>query len=84
MAVQDRGTIEAFEQAVTALDEVVECRRMFGRPDYLVSVAVADLDAYERFYMAELTTLPGVARTSSQFTMKVVKAPNQALLASLR
>lgn len=72
MARQDRGTIEAFEAAVAHLEDVVACRRMFGQPDYLLWVEVADLAAYERLYMTALTDLPGVARTNSQFTMKVV------------
>ncbi len=74
MAVQDRPTIEAFEAEVRRLDEVVHCRRMFGSPDYVLWIAVADLDAYERLYMARLTGLPGVARTNSQFTMKTIKS----------
>jgi len=73
MAIQDRATIEAFEAAVTQIDEVTECRRMFGHPDYLLWISTSDLDAYERLYIDELTSLPGVARTNSQFTMKTVK-----------
>jgi Lrp/AsnC family leucine-responsive transcriptional regulator len=41
--------------------------------DYLLWVATADLEAYERLCMARLTGLPGVARNHSQFTMKTVK-----------
>ncbi|MGW6459184.1 Lrp/AsnC family transcriptional regulator [Streptomyces sp. NPDC055078] len=74
LAVQDRATIETFETEVRLLDEVVHCRRMFGQPDYVLWIAVADLDAYERLYMAKLTELPGVARTNSQFTMKTIKS----------
>jgi Lrp/AsnC family transcriptional regulator, leucine-responsive regulatory protein len=73
MMVKDRSTIEAFEAEVAGLDEVIECRRMFGDPDYLLWVAVADADAYERFYMSKLADLPGVARMNSQFTMKTIK-----------
>ena len=74
MAVQDRkATMEAFEAEVAAIEEVTECRRMFGDPDYLLWVAVADLDAYERLYMRKLVGLPGVARTTSQLTLKTVK-----------
>ena len=47
--------------------------RMFGVPDYIVRVAVADAVAYEAFYMNELAELPGVGRVNSQFTMKLVK-----------
>jgi DNA-binding Lrp family transcriptional regulator len=74
MAVQDRETTEAFEDAVGRMDEVIECRRMFGQPDYLVFVAVADPEAYERVLLTKLAALPGVARTNSQLTMKLVKA----------
>jgi DNA-binding Lrp family transcriptional regulator len=74
MMVKDQRTIEAFEALIQELDEVVECRRMFGDPDYLIWVATADIKAYELFYMNKLTHLPGVARMSSQITMKSVKS----------
>lgn len=74
MLDQRRETIEAFESAVSAVDDVVHCRRMFGSPDYLVHVATADIESYERLYMTRLVGLPGVARTNSQFTMKIIKA----------
>src|SRR6186713_1356204 len=50
-ADKDRATVEAFEAGIAALDEVVECQRMFGLPDYVIRVAVADQAAYESFYM---------------------------------
>jgi Lrp/AsnC family leucine-responsive transcriptional regulator len=74
MATGDRkATMEAFEAGVAAIEEVVECRRMFGDPDYLLWVAVEDLQAYEQLYMGKLVGLPGVARTTSQLTLKTVK-----------
>ena len=78
MAMQDRGTLEAFEAEIGTIDEITECRRMFGQPDYLMWIAVASMADYERLYMAKLTCLPGVARTNSQFTMKVVKGGARA------
>jgi DNA-binding Lrp family transcriptional regulator len=70
---KDRTAIEAFETQIRELDEVLECHRMFGLPDYLIRVAVADLGAYETFYMGKLADLPGVSRLNSQFTMKTIK-----------
>jgi len=78
MAIQDRGTLDAFEAEISKIDEITECRRMFGQPDYLMWIAVASMADYERLYMAKLTSLPGVARTNSQFTMKVVKGGARA------
>jgi len=74
LSAQDRRTVEEFERRIAAMDAVVECRRMFGVPDYAIRVAVADKDAYEAFYMSELAELPGLGRINSQFTMKLVKA----------
>jgi DNA-binding Lrp family transcriptional regulator len=71
---KDRATVEGFEERIAKLEPVIECRRMFGVPDYIVRVAVADAAAYEAFYMSELAELPGIGRVNSQFTMKVVKA----------
>jgi len=73
LAVKDRATVEEFERRIAAMDAVLECRRMFGVPDYIIRVAVADTAAYEAFYMSELAELPGVGRVNSQFTMKLVK-----------
>ena len=73
LTLKDRATVEAFEAGVAAFDEVVECRRMFGVPDYVMLVAVADQAEYESFYMNKLAELPGLARVNSQFTMKMVK-----------
>jgi DNA-binding Lrp family transcriptional regulator len=74
LAMKDRATVEAFEAGVAALDEVAECRRMFGVPDYVIRVLVADHGAYESFYMNKMGELPGLARVNSQFTMKLVKS----------
>jgi Lrp/AsnC family transcriptional regulator, leucine-responsive regulatory protein len=73
LTIKDRATVEAFEAGVASFEEVLECRRMFGIPDYVIRVAVADQHAYEAFYMNKLAELPGLARVNSQFTMKMVK-----------
>src|SRR3954462_10522427 len=73
LLLRNRETIEAFEAAVTPLDEVIEAQRMFGDPDYLIRVAVADADAYEHFLINTFADLPGLARMTSHFTMKTIK-----------
>jgi Lrp/AsnC family leucine-responsive transcriptional regulator len=75
---KDRATVEEFERKIAEMDAVLECRRMFGVPDYVVRVAVADAAAYEAFYISELAELPGVGRVNSQFTMKLVKGGGPA------
>jgi Lrp/AsnC ligand binding domain len=51
----------------------VAVRRLFGQPDYLVQVAVADARAYEAFLTGKLIGLPALNRTVSHQTMKRLK-----------
>jgi DNA-binding Lrp family transcriptional regulator len=51
---------------------VRHAERLFGDPDYLVRVATADIDSYQRLRDEKLATLPGVQRLSSTIVMKRV------------
>lgn len=77
---QTRTTVDRFEAALVALEQVVDAKRMFGAPDYHVIVAVKDLPAYEKFVIDQLMTLPGLARLQSRFPMKTITSHPQPLL----
>ncbi|MER6141994.1 Lrp/AsnC family transcriptional regulator [Streptomyces sparsogenes] len=70
---QDRKSFEEFEDTVASFEEVIEFRRMYGRPDYFIRVAVADHAAYEAFLTGKLSGLPAVRRLESHLTMKEIK-----------
>lgn len=65
--------VEAFEQRVAAMDEVIEFRRMYGRPDYIIRVRVADARAYEEWLMTRFHVHQTVSGVDSRITMKVIK-----------
>ena len=76
---KDRATFEAFEDAVAALEEVVEIRRMFGLPDYLLRIATDSIESYETFVSTKLGDVPGMDKLDSHITMKLIKAPEQLI-----
>jgi len=65
--------LAAFEDAVLAIPEVMECYLMSGEFDYLLRVVVADMADFERIHKTELTRLPGVARVNSSFAIRTVQ-----------
>ena len=73
LVAKDLATVEAFEDRVAAMSEVAELRRMFGIPDYVIRVQVADLAAYERWLTTQLMGDPAIARVDSRITMKTIK-----------
>jgi len=69
---QKRDTLVAFEEAVEHVPEVMECYLMSGDADYLVRVLVRDANDYERVHREVLSSLPGVTRLVSSFTIRRV------------
>ena len=70
---QSAEILARFEAELVALDEVVEARRTFGAPDYLVLVGTKDLAAYEALVATKLFALPGLGRLQSRFPMATIK-----------
>ncbi|MEZ0447609.1 Lrp/AsnC family transcriptional regulator [Cellulomonas sp. ICMP 17802] len=67
-----RASIEAFEDAVAEVPQVLLAQRLFGDPDYLLRVIARDLPDFQRLYDDHLSTLPGVQRVASTLVMKSV------------
>lgn len=72
LASQAEGALTAFETAVSAVPEVMECYLMTGGSDYLLRLVVRDVDDLERVHAKEPTRLPGVNRVSSSVAMRTV------------
>ena len=68
---QSQPGLEAFENAVRKVPEVMECYLMTGEHDYLLRLVVADMADFERLHQ-HLTRLPSVARVQSSFAMRIV------------
>jgi len=72
LSSQSEAALTAFETAVAAVPEVMECYLMTGGSDYLLRLVVRDVDDLERVHAKELTRLPGVNRVSSSVAMRAV------------
>lgn len=65
--------LEAFEQAVRAEPQVLDCYYVAGSNDYLIRFAYRDAEDLERFHTEVLMRLPGVARSNSMLVLRTVK-----------
>ena len=72
----DRHTPERFanfDQAVSALPEVLECLLITGQDaDYQLKVAVQDMDAYQTLLLNKITRIEGVTGVHSSFVLRQV------------
>lgn len=69
---QTEAALDAFERAVAASPDILECHLMAGDYDYLLRVAVADSADCERLHRKQLAAFPHVARIRSHFTLRRV------------
>ena len=70
---QSKESLAAFEKRISEHDEVMECYLMTGDSDYLIRVAVADMDALEKFILEQLTPIAGIEKIRSSFALKQVR-----------
>ena len=70
---QAKKDLQAFEETVTQWPEVMECYLMTGDFDYLIRVAVPDLNAYQRFLDSRLTPVEGIDKLRTSFSLKQVR-----------
>ncbi len=74
--VLDRSTPDsfaAFEEAVIAMTEVLDCNLVAGDFDYLLKIRVRDMADFNTLHSKMLIALPGVRQIRSFFVMKEVK-----------
>jgi len=70
----DTSAIEVFSSFVNQWDEVVACHALTGDMDYLLHVAVRDLEHFSRFLLDHLLNQSGVDDVNSSFVLRTVKA----------
>lgn len=72
LSSQHEDILDEFEAAVVQVPEVLSCHLMAGDADYLLHVATADVEDYERIHRAHLARLPNVAQLRSSFALRTV------------
>lgn len=67
----------AFIRAITAMEEVIECYNISGEFDFMLKVAVENMDAYYQFHVHKLSEIEDIGHLQSVFVMGVIKQTHQ-------
>ncbi|MBH0239379.1 Lrp/AsnC family transcriptional regulator [Methylobrevis albus] len=70
---QNREEMLSLSAALAAMPEVVACHMVSGQADFLLEVAMPDLEAYEHWITERLITLNMVEDVRSNFAIRTVK-----------
>ena len=69
----DDKVLEKFGNALSRFPEVIEAHLVTGEYDYLVKVAVAGTEDYERFLRESLYRIEGIRHSRSTFALRTLK-----------
>ena len=72
LQAQSDEVLDAFEQAVARVPDILECHLMAGTADYLLKIMAEDTEDFARIHRQYLTRLPGVAQMHSSFSLRTV------------
>ena len=70
---QSHQSMDAFEEALANMDDVLECNLISGSADYMLSVAAKSLSDYDEIHRNYLSELPGVSSMTTKFTIRRIK-----------
>jgi DNA-binding Lrp family transcriptional regulator len=65
--------IDEFEAAVKQLKEISQAYHVTGNVDYLLTVEVEDVDAFQDFVKNRLATIPHIGQVNSSIVMSALK-----------
>lgn len=77
----DEGT--AFEKAIAAIPEVLECYSVTGESDYILQIVAASLDDLSESVFKRLTALKGVSSIRSNIVLQRIKSTTELPLAHI-
>jgi Lrp/AsnC family transcriptional regulator, leucine-responsive regulatory protein len=71
---QRRETFDRFEKSVATCAAIEECYLMSGEADYLLKIVLRESLTYEDVHRDVLSSMPGVSKLVSQFSIRIVKS----------
>jgi DNA-binding Lrp family transcriptional regulator len=72
LAGQFEKSLAEFEAAIRRCPNVLSCHLMSGEYDYILRIAVKDLQDYERIHKEWLSAMPHVTKINSSFALREV------------
>ena len=74
--------LQAFEEQVEVLEEVVECYTMTGSFDYMLKIITSDIKHYEKFLRKHLLQLPNIGDVHSHISVTQIKNTTELPIAT--
>lgn len=70
---QSKKSLMDFEKQIAKIPEVIEAVSLTGTYDYMLKIAISDIDSYNSFIMNKIANIPNIGQYHSNIVMSTVK-----------
>lgn len=73
LSTHSRELIDNFKMEIANLSEIMECHHVSGNYDFLLKIAINDMNEYQTFVIDKLSVIKGISNVQSSFVMEGIK-----------
>ncbi|MES2458808.1 MAG: Lrp/AsnC family transcriptional regulator [Bacteroidota bacterium] len=77
---QSIASLKKFEESIVKFEQVLEVMCIAGSSDYLLKIAVEDVNAYHTFVIEQVSSIANISNLSSNFVLKEIKKETAILI----
>jgi Lrp/AsnC family transcriptional regulator, leucine-responsive regulatory protein len=82
LALHQLSSVDKIKKKIVSFPEVLECYQVSGDDDFILKVALENINSYMDFVMNKLSKVSGIRKVKSSFVLSTVKNSNNFSLES--
>jgi Lrp/AsnC family leucine-responsive transcriptional regulator len=82
LSLHQISSLQTVKERLIALDEVLECLQLTGDVDFLLKIAIQDMNTYTAFVNGKLSGIPGIRNIKTSFVLDTLKSDTKLSLKS--
>lgn len=79
LSLHQISSLQAVKNRLIELDEVLECLQLTGDVDFLLKVAIEDMNTYTDFINNRLSGIPGIQNIKTSFVLEDMKSTSSLI-----
>ncbi|MDO6737572.1 Lrp/AsnC family transcriptional regulator [Wenyingzhuangia sp. 2_MG-2023] len=72
LQTHSKELLESFKKEISTIKEITGCHHMSGNYDFLLKIAVNDINEYQKFVVDKLSVVKGISNVQSSFVIEEV------------
>jgi Lrp/AsnC family transcriptional regulator, leucine-responsive regulatory protein len=73
LTLHTKELIDGFKKNIQKFTEIMGCYHVSGSYDFLLKIAIKDMNDYQKFVIDKLSIIKGIANLQSSFVMEEIK-----------